>query len=84
MQIQLQSLAEIAREDKIAYRTAIKRMQEKWTYIGFYVERYGGKGEGKNGIPEDEIPSKIKKVRGYLRKKDLIQYVYNLIEEWNQ
>lgn len=77
MQIQLQSLAEISREDKIAYRTAIKRMQEKWTYIGFYVERYGGKGE-----TEDE--SKKKKVRGYLRKKDLIQFVYNLIEEWQQ
>ena len=77
MQIQLQSLAEIAREDKIAYRTAIKRMQEKWTYIGFYVERYGGKG----GTEEE---SRIKKVRGYLRKKDLIQFVYNLIEEWNQ
>lgn len=75
MIIQLQTLAEIAREDKIAYRTALKRMKEKGAYIGFFVERYGGKPE------EGQEESKKKKIRGYLRRKDAIALAYNLLEE---
>ena len=75
MIIQLQTLAEIAREDKIAYRTAIHRMQKQGLYIGFFVERYGGKPD------EGEDESKKKKIRGYLRRKDVIALAYNLLEE---
>lgn len=75
MIIQLQTLKEIADEDKIAYRTALKRMKEKGAYIGFFVERYGGKAE------EEGQESKKKKIRGYLRRKDAIALAYNLLEE---